>query len=47
MCKRSVPGRDSADATAYAIVGTLLTEPVIIALRRMAQEALTRQRHAL
>lgn len=34
--------RDSADATAYAVIGTLLPEPAIIALRRMAQEALTR-----
>ena len=35
--------RSSTDAIAYAVTGTLLVEPVLIALRRMAQDALTRQ----
>jgi DNA-binding transcriptional MerR regulator len=33
-------------ATAYAVIGTLLTEPVLLSLRRMAQESLARRRMA-
>ena len=33
-------------ATAHAVIGTLLTEPVLISMRRMAQENLARRRTA-
>lgn len=40
-------GKDSrTGATTYAVLGTLLTEPVLIYLRRMAQESLARRRLA-
>lgn len=38
--------RDATDATTYAVLGTLLSEPVLLALRRMAQENLARRRLA-
>lgn len=31
-------------ATAYAVIGTLLAEPILLSLRRMAQESLARRR---
>ncbi len=36
--------RSREGATTYAVIGTLLTEPVLISLRRMAQENLARRR---
>lgn len=30
--------RDATDATTFAVIGTVLTEPVLLTLRRMAQE---------
>lgn len=40
----SMGGRDATDATTYAVIGTLLSEPVLLHLRRMAQENLARRR---
>ncbi|EWT00726.1 MerR family transcriptional regulator [Intrasporangium oryzae NRRL B-24470] len=37
----ALAGTSSADALRYAIVGNVLTDPVIIALRRVAQEQLS------
>ncbi|WP_238998335.1 MerR family transcriptional regulator [Nocardioides limicola] len=37
-------GGTAAAATAHAVVGTLLVEPVLLALRRLAQEDLARRR---
>jgi DNA-binding transcriptional MerR regulator len=34
--------RDSPEATTYVVLGTLLVDPVLVALRRMAQEDLAR-----
>jgi DNA-binding transcriptional MerR regulator len=39
----SVGDRDASDATTYAVIGTLLSEPVLVSLRRMAQEDLARR----
>ena len=39
----SVGDRDATDATTYAVIGTLLSEPVLVSLRRMAQEDLARR----
>jgi DNA-binding transcriptional MerR regulator len=39
----SVGTRDRTDATTYAVLGTLLAEPVLVSLRRMAQEDLARR----
>jgi DNA-binding transcriptional MerR regulator len=39
----SVGARDRTDATTYAVLGTLLAEPVLVSLRRMAQEDLARR----
>ncbi|MFC7343067.1 MerR family transcriptional regulator [Saccharopolyspora griseoalba] len=35
--------RDAPDATTYVVLGTLLVDPVLVALRRMAQEDLARR----
>ncbi len=40
----SLGGRSREGATTYAVIGTLLTEPVLLSLRRMAQENLARRR---
>lgn len=40
----SMGDRTRDGAAAFAVIGTLLTEPVMIALRRMAQESLARRR---
>jgi DNA-binding transcriptional MerR regulator len=40
----SMGDRTRDGAAAFAVIGTLLTEPVMIALRRMAQENLARRR---
>lgn len=40
----SMGDRTRDGAAAFAVIGTLLTEPVLIALRRMAQENLARRR---
>jgi hypothetical protein len=33
-----MPSENRPGAAAYAVIGTLLTEPVLVSLRRMAQE---------
>ncbi|WP_109506717.1 MerR family transcriptional regulator [Nocardioides speluncae] len=40
----SMGDRTRDGAAAFAVIGTLLTEPVMVALRRMAQENLARRR---
>ncbi|MFC7495314.1 MULTISPECIES: MerR family transcriptional regulator [unclassified Nocardioides] len=42
----TTPRRDAEDATTYAVIGTLVNEPILISLRRMAQENLARRRLA-
>lgn len=37
-----MPARDATDATTFAILGTVLTEPVLLSLRRMAHENIAR-----
>lgn len=39
-----IGGRTRAGATTYAVLGTVLCEPVLLALRRVAQEDLARRR---
>ncbi|WP_337060876.1 MerR family transcriptional regulator [Kineococcus sp. G2] len=34
----AVPGEDTADAVEFAVLGTVLHEPVLLALRRLAQQ---------
>lgn len=41
-----IGGRTRAGATTYAVLGTVLSEPVLLALRRTAQEDLARRRLA-
>lgn len=40
----SMTGEDREDAAIYAVTGTVLAEPVLLALRRMAQEHFSGQR---
>ena len=40
------PGSDAQDATTYAVIGTLVNEPILVSLRRMAHEHLARRRLA-
>jgi DNA-binding transcriptional MerR regulator len=40
----SMGGLTREGAATYAVLGTLLTEPVLVSLRRMAQESLARRR---
>jgi DNA-binding transcriptional MerR regulator len=40
----TMQGLSREGATAHAVIGTLLTEPVLVSLRRMAQENLARRR---
>lgn len=40
------PRRSAEGATTYAVIGTVLSEPVLLSLRRMAQENLARRRLA-
>lgn len=42
----TTPRRDAQDATAYAVIGTLVNEPILVSLRRMAHEHLARRRLA-
>lgn len=42
----TTPRHDAQDATAYAVIGTLVNEPILISLRRMAHEHLARRRLA-
>ncbi|MDQ6641028.1 MAG: MerR family transcriptional regulator, partial [Actinomycetota bacterium] len=39
-----LPSESRPGAVAYAVIGTLLTEPVLVSLRRMAQEDLSSRR---
>lgn len=39
-----VGDRDATDATTFAVIGTVLTEPVLLSLRRMAQVDVARSR---
>ena len=41
---QTMRGLTATGATAHAVIGTLLTEPVLVSLRRMAQENLARRR---
>lgn len=40
-----MPSGNRPGAAAYAVIGTLLTEPVLVSLRRMAHEDLSRRRY--
>lgn len=42
----TTPRRGAEDATTYAVIGTLVNEPILISLRRMAHENLARRRLA-
>ena len=42
----TTPRHDPQDATAYAVIGTLVNEPILVSLRRMAHEHLARRRMA-
>lgn len=42
----TTPRRDAEGATAYAVIGTLVNEPILVQLRRMAHENLARRRIA-
>lgn len=42
----NMPRRDAEGATAYAVIGTVVNEPILVQLRRMAHENLARRRLA-
>lgn len=42
----STPRRDAEGATTYAVIGTVVNEPILVQLRRMAHENLARRRIA-
>jgi DNA-binding transcriptional MerR regulator len=42
----STPRRDAEGATTYAVIGTVVNEPILVQLRRMAHENLARRRLA-